>query len=191
MNTPQERVIKKMIDNIVESNKPSFERPVTAAATEAPRGMPSTHAAGAAAEDAGMITRKLDYGFNSLRQENVEMRKQIEELNGAIKMLRNDMDTVRQAVLRSGSSSNGGGHPQGAPKRDPPTEPMTSASGGSLGAPQYRKSDADEAYDRSQGGSSSQSEAPASAGARGFPKKEDPQGNAQIDINKVFYYGKK
>jgi hypothetical protein len=191
MNTPQERVIKKMIDNIVESNKPSFERPATAA-TEAPRGMPSaTHAAAPSAEDTGMITRKLDYGFNSLRQENVEMRKQIEELNGAIKMLRNDMDTVRQAVLRASSGgSNGGGHPQGSPKRDPPTEPMTSAAGGSLGAPQYRKTEADEAYDRSQGGSSqSSNDAPASASARGFQKKEDA--GAQVDISKVFYYGKK
>lgn len=182
MNTPQDRVIKKMIDNIVESNRPSFERPASTTA-ETPRvNVPSaSHSAASTAEDGSMITRKLDYGFNSLRQENAELRKQLEELGGGIKMLRNDLDVVRQAVLRAASS----GAPQGSPHRDAPTQPMTSAGGGSLGAPQYRKSDADEAFEK-QGGSS---EAPASSQARGFQKKEDAA--AQVDINKVFYYGKK
>jgi len=187
MNTPQERVIKKMIDNIVESNKPVFERPVSASSsTESPRVNNTPAGPVAAAEEQTMITRKLDYGFDNLRRENAELRKQIEELGGAIKMLRNDMDTVRQAVLRSVNAAPSNANPQGAPKRDPPTEPMTSAAGGSLGAPQYRKTEADEAYERGQ--SSGGNEA-STQQARGFAKKEDA--GAQVDIAKVFYYGKK
>lgn len=191
MNTPQDRVIKKMIDNIVESNKPVFERPATSQTAAEPARTPAaSHPAGpvAPAEEQGMITRKLDYGFESLRRENADLRKQIEELSGAIKMLRNDMDTIRQAVLRAASSAQASpsSHPQGSPRRDPPTEPMTSAAGGSLGAPQYRKTEADEAYERSQGGSSG---TPEVQQARGFQKKEDA--GAQVDISKVFYYGKK
>ena len=82
MNTPQDRVIKKMIDNIVETNRPAFEKPVTgmatvtsAAATTAPSMVP---------EDYALITRKLDYGFNNLRQENTELRKQLDELGGGL-----------------------------------------------------------------------------------------------------------
>ena len=52
-------------------------------------------------------------------------------------------------------------------------------------APNYKQSEADAAYERESGGSNqSHDEQPQ---ARGIQKKDD----SQIDISKVFYYGKK
>lgn len=186
MDTPQDRVIKKMINNIVETNRPVFEKtPAPAVASDEKKGdtsSASTPAANMQPEDYNLISRKLEYGFTNLRQENAAMRKQLEELAGALKMLRNDMDTVRMAVARSGQNQT---HAQ-APAA--PVNPSTQGAVPAGGAPQYRQTEADKAYEAAQGGQASGGApaAPQQEQARGF-KKEEPQ----VDISKVFYYGKK
>jgi hypothetical protein len=185
MDTPQDRVIKKMINNIVETNRPVFEKtaPAKTSGDNAPAEKTSGASTGAAmeTEDYNLISRKIEYGFNNLRQENAAMRKQLEELGGALKMLRNDMDTVRMA-MRSGNSS---------PQPSHAAAPAQASSQGNVpagGAPQYKQTEADKAYEAAQGsnGGENAQAAPQQEQARGF-KKEDPQ----VDISKVFYYGKK
>jgi hypothetical protein len=180
MYSPQERVIKKMIDNIVESNKPVFEK--SAASTVAPEAgaapVSTPSAAPAAAlstEDYTLISRKLEYGFNQMRQENADLRKLVEEVNGAVKMLRNDMDQLR--MQQRNSREQPSQHHE-APRQAAPAHH-------SQGAPQYRKSEADEAYEQ-HSGQSAHEDAPQ---ARGIQQKKDD--GANIDISKVFYYGKK
>jgi hypothetical protein len=170
-----------MINNIVETNRPAFERPAHADTKPATSAAPSTSSAGAAvsSEDHTIIGRKLEYGFTSLRQENAALRKQLEEVAGAIKLIRGDIDMLRTTIARGASNSHAHQNQQAAP---------TQAQSATTGAPQYRKTEADEAYERGQGGSASESNAaPAGQQARGFAKKEE----TTVDISKVFYYGKK
>jgi hypothetical protein len=172
MQSPQDRIVKKMIDNIVERNKPEFERPAPHT-TETPAQHTATPSAAPAAEDYNLISRKLEYGFNSLRQDNAELRKTVEELKGTLNMMRNDMDNLR-ASLRNRPAAE-------EPRREAPVNAPPTA----MGAPQYRKTAADEEFDR-KSGASEEEEKPTQA--RGFAKKEEPAG---VDISKVFYYGKK
>jgi hypothetical protein len=172
MMTPQQRIVQKMIDNIVENHP--VEKPVSHA--PAPQAT-TTHApAPAATEDYGLLSRKIEYGFNNLRQENADLRKQIDEIAGILKILRNDIDGVRMAVQqRKQLSAN-----EQAPVNISPTAMPTHG-----GAPQYKKTEADEHFERQTGQPAHHDEAPQ---ARGFAKKEPDMG---VDIGKVFYYGKK
>lgn len=174
MNNPQDRIIKKMIDDIVEQNKPYIEKPASSATQDAAPSAPTaTHAP--TSEDNGILGRKIEYGFSNLRQENAELRKQLDDLLGAVKMLRSDLDQIRLSVQQRNRD--------GAP-----AAPMHGgAATPSMGAPQYRKTEADEAYER-ETGQPAHHEEPASQQARGFAKK-DPA--TDVDISKVFYYGKK
>jgi hypothetical protein len=172
MHSPQDRIVKKMIDNIVERNRPEFERPVV---SEAPQQAVQQGTAPAlATEDYNLITRKLEYGFSSLRQENADLRKMVEDLKGTLNIIRNDMDNLR-ASLRNRPAPAEEQHKE-APVNVPPT---------GMGAPQYRKTAADEEFER-KSGATEEEEKPQQA--RGFAKKEADVG---IDIGKVFYYGKK
>jgi TolA-binding protein len=184
MNSPQDRIIKKMIDNIVETNKPVFERPAASTEGSSPAHPAASQfsAGNTSTEDYSLLSRKIEYGVNSLRTDLAEMRKAIDEVNGAVKMLRNDMDGIRmnlQQARREGpqpmrDTSQPMGHVQ-------PSQPVSH----SQGAPQYRKTAADEEYEKSSGQAAHAEEAPQ---ARGFAKKDQ---GADIDISKVFYYGKK
>lgn len=166
----QDRIIKKMIDNIVEKNKPEFEKPFEAQTTSG-----ATTNQAPSTEDNSLLMRKVEYGFNNLRQENAEIRKTLDELKGTINLMRNDLDSIRMAVQQQarGTQPSSERHIQQA-------SPSSSS-----GAPQYRKSEADEAYEHEQGSGDSM---PKVQQARGFQKK-DPAND--IDISKVFYYGKK
>ncbi len=175
MQQPNERVIKKMIDNIVERNRPEFERPAEAAHAPATSAATSPTGAALAPEDYQLLSRKLEYGFNQLRSENADMRKGLEEIGGMIKMLRNDMDNLR-AHIRSGNASAPMGHAQ------PQRSSSENISPTAMGAPQYRKTAAEEEYEQ-KSGQASHEEQP-----RGAEKKEVAP---DVDISKVFYYGKK
>lgn len=186
MQQPNERVIKKMIDNIVERNRPEFERPAPAESREAPASSAATSPTGAALapEDYQLLSRKLEYGFNQLRSENADMRKGLEEIGGMIKMLRNDMDNLRAHMRSSGSNSASSPIGQAQPARSSSENISPTA----MGAPQYRKTAADEEFETKTGSSSHDDEAKP-AQARGFQKKEEAA--PEVDISKVFYYGKK
>jgi hypothetical protein len=170
MQQPNERIIKKMIDNIVERNRPEFQK-------DAPASESATTSAPVHQEEQAMLSRKIEYGFNSLRGDLGEIRKQLDELNGLAKMLRNDIDGLR-AQMRAHSNSSAPQPARSSSANIPPT---------AMGAPQYRKSEADEAYE-AHSGQASHDEEPQQA--RGFGKKDKDYG-AQVDISKVFYYGKK
>ena len=163
MDNSQDRIIKKMIDNIVERNKPEFEKPEPVAGGTANA---------AATEDQGLLMRKLEYGFNSNRQENAEIRKSLDEIKGALNLMRNDLDSMRMNLQQVARSSA------------PPSERHVQQAS-PAGAPQYRKTDADEAFEKEHGEESANM--PKVQQARGFQKKDD----TEVDISKVFYYGKK
>lgn len=167
MNT-EDRIIKKMIDNIVERNKPEFE-PKTAPAVA------QNNVSAKPVEDP-TIARKIEYGFNSVRSDNAEMRKSLDELKGMLSVMRNDLDSLRMAVQQSARASH------------PAAERHVEQASPAAGAPQYRKTAADEAWENKNSDESSAEGTPKVQQARGFQKKDD---TAQVDISKVFYYGKK
>jgi hypothetical protein len=171
MMSPQQRIVQKMIDNIVENNKPVIEKGTTSS-TPAATPTPAASTPALQTEDYSLISRKLEYGFTNLRQENADLRKEIGELAGMLKLLRNDMDSIRMAVQQRKPLAE---HERAPAVNVPPT---------GMGAPQYKKTEADEHYER-QSGQAAHEEAPQ---ARGFAKKEPDMG---VDIGKVFYYGKK
>lgn len=181
---PQDRIIKKMIDNIVESNKPSFEKSTESNSSSSDSSNSnSSVTSGHSSEDAGILGRKIEYGFNQNRQEHADLRKLIEELSGQVKLLRGDMDMMRSLVqqrMRVAEQT-----PSTAP-----VAPSTNASSESTGAPQYRKTEADEAYEREQEGSSHNASEPVPPNQHG--SRGSQAGNSGgVDISKVFYYGKK
>lgn len=169
-----------MIDNIVEKNKPDFDKPVASTHSTSTVAVSAAPAAGLATEDYTLISRKLEYGFNNLRQEHADLRKLLEEVNGSIKMLRNDVDGLRMKLQQSSRGSEAAAPNHGPTRSESVNTPPTA-----MGAPQYRKTEADEAYE-SHSGQAAHAEEPQQA--RGFAKKEADTG---IDINKVFYFGKK
>ena len=155
-----------------------FERPAAITETSPAAARPTA----AASEELTLLARKIEYGFSTARQDNAELRKMIDEIGGVVKMLRNDMDSLRMTIQQHSRPATAAHHEAPA---------NVSRPSSSTGAPQYRKSEADEAYERESGQPAHDNSEgmPQVQQARGFAKKEDK--GDQVDISKVFYYGKK